>query len=159
MKSTVAPVLVVLLAAACGGGGGGGTSDAAKKTYLEQAEKVCATALKAKKELKTPTEVDALPAYVSRIVQIADTTTSSLMALTPPERDRTEIEKRVLKPLTKQLASAHSYEEQLAAAVKAKDNATVVKLLGDPPNKTVVDLNWMKDFGFHSCLEAADTGS
>lgn len=149
---------VLLLVTACSGGGSsvaaGGVS---KADYLAKAEAICATANKDQAALTTPTAVDGLAPYVSRIVAIADKATAGISALEAPKADKDELEARVLAPLRAQLVVGHSYSDKVAAAAKDKDNAALIALLGNPPTQTKADLRWMKKYGFKECVESADT--
>lgn len=147
---------VLVLVAACSGGGGpsGGIS---KADYLRQAEVICAKANQQQSALKTPTAVEALAPYVAQVVAIADEAATALAALEAPKADQSDLTAKVLTPLKEQLVVGHAYADQVAVAAKARDNAALVQLLGNPPTKTRADLRWMKDYGFKDCVEAADT--
>jgi hypothetical protein len=149
---------VLVLVTACSSGGTtvqtGGVSRA---DYLTRAEAICTTANTAQSVLKTPTAVDALAPYVTRIVAIADKAATDLSALEPPKADKKALEEKVLTPLREQLVIGHDYAGKVAVAAGKKDNAALVQLLGNPPTKTKADLRWMKDYGFKECVDAADT--
>jgi len=149
--------LIVLVAACSSGGGSASSGGQSKADYLHQAEAICAKANTEQGSLKTPTAVDDLAPYVSRIVAIADLAATDLTALEPPGGDSAVLEAKLLKPLREQLVVAHEYADKVAAAAKRRDNAALVQLLGDPPTKTRADLRWMKSYGFKECVEAADT--
>jgi hypothetical protein len=148
------PVLVVpLLLTGCGGD----KDNEAKADYLKQAEAVCATANSEQKALTAPTAVGQLAPYVAEVVAVADRAYTALLALEAPAGDKAELNDKVLKPLQAQVATGHQYAAQVAAAAKKKDQAELLRLLGDPPTDTKADLRWMKSYGFKSCVDAADT--
>lgn len=146
--------VLLLAVSACSGGTSTGVS---KADYLARAEAICAQANRSQDGLATPTAVDALAPYVARIVAIADQAATELRALAVPEADRSDLEVNVLTPLEEQLEVGHDYADEVAAAAKARDNAELVRLLGDPPTRTRADLRWMKAYGFKECVESADT--
>lgn len=151
-------VLVPLLAlTACGGGSSSKLS--AKDGYLVKAEAICSKANADQKALKTPAGQGELSAYVDAVVKIAETSTTALSALTPPAKDKADLEKHVLTPLQGQLVKAKAYADAVRTASKANDNIALLKLFSDPPTKTVADLAWMRSYGFRECVDAADTAS
>jgi hypothetical protein len=156
VKRAMTPVLVLLLVTACSGKG---SSTAAKADYIKKAEDICRKANTEQSALKTPTAVDGLSAYVSQVVDIADRATQGLKALKPPAGDAKALQEKVFGPLTAQLELGHAYADKVAVAVKAQDNATLIKLFADPPNKTKADLAWMRSYGFAACVDAADTSN
>ncbi|MFN2537349.1 MAG: hypothetical protein ABR549_04250 [Mycobacteriales bacterium] len=151
-------VLPMLAVAACSGGSS--ADDAASKTdYLRKAEAICTQANADQKALKSPTSAQELSPYVDAIVRIADRSTTALLKLTPPTRDKADLDKHVFDPLHGQLVQLRDYADKVRAASKAKDQIALVKLLSDPPNKTAADLEWMRTYGFRQCVDAADTAS
>lgn len=150
-------LVVPLLAGAACSGGSSATAGASKADYLQKAEAICAKANADQKALKTPTAAEQLSPYVDAIVKIADTNTTALAALTPPKRDAAALQSHVLGPLAGQLAKAKTYAAEVRRASDAHDMVALAKLLGDPPNKTVADLDWMRRYGFQQCVDAADT--
>ena len=149
---------VLLLLTACSSGSTappvGGVS---KADYVKQAEAVCAVANKDQNALVTPTSVDGLAPYVSRIVAIAEKATTELKAIEAPKADQADLQEKVLGPLSAQLVVGQAYADKVAAAAKTKDNAALVQLLTNAPTQTKADLRWMKGYGFKECVEAADT--
>ena len=149
-------VLVSLLSlTACGSGDDNTLS--AKDDYLIKAEAVCAKANSDQKALKTPTGSGELSAYVDAVVKVAETSTTALSALTPPDKDKAALQEHVLGPLQGQLVKAKAYADAVRKATKDNDNIALIKLFGDPPTKTVADLAWMRSYGFRECVDAADT--
>jgi len=148
-----------LLAAAACGGGSGEVQGVKKADYLTQAEAICTKANAEQKNLKTPTSASSFAPYVDEVVRIAGESTTALVALTAPTKDKADLDKHVFAPLQKQLAAARTYADAVRNATKANDQTELVKLLSDPPNKTAADLAWMRKYGFKECVEAADTSS
>lgn len=152
------PLLLVpvLLLTACGGGSAD-VGSISKADYIAQAEAICMKANTEQAALTTPTAINALAPYVSRIVAIADEATTSLQKLEVPKADAADLQKKVLSPLQAQLSAGHTYADEVTKAAKASDTTALVKLLSNPPTKTTADLPWMKDYGFDECVKAADT--
>jgi hypothetical protein len=150
-------VLILLLVTACGGGSLGAA--AAKADYIKAAEKICAESNAKQKALTTPTSLPGLAPYVSRVVAIADEATTKLAALTPPAKDKAELQAKVLGPLEGQLKDGHLYADKVAAASQANDTKALGDLLTNAPTATRADLRFMKSYGFTSCIDAADTGN
>lgn len=153
-------ILLVLLLAGCGGGGSSSSSDGVSKAdYLKAAEKVCAAANDEQDALKTPTAGGELAAYVAKVVDIATRATADLKAIEAPKADEAELKARVFDKLDAQIAVAQQYSKDVDAATAKNDNVGLIKLFSNPPTQTKADLQWMKDYGFDECVEAADTGS
>ena len=153
-------VLILLLATACSGGSSAHLATGPSKAdYVRDAEKICAEANAKQKALTTPTSLPALAPYVSRVVAIADEATTKLRALSPPDKDKADLQAKVLGPLESQLKDGHAYADKVAAASKANDVKTLGELLTNAPTATRADLRFMKSYGFTECIEAADTGS
>lgn len=151
-------VLLLLPIAACGGSDSG--SDP-KADYLSKAEAVCdkANSALAAAKKEQPSAIDAVPAYVHKLVEIARTNVDDLAALTAPTKDAKDLDAKVLTPLRAQLADADAYAAKVDAAAAKKDTVTLTQLVFNPPTKTRVDVAWMKSYGFSSCVKAADTGA
>lgn len=153
-------LVLLILVAGCGGSSGGSTASA-KGVYIAKAEAVCAQAnsdLAAAKK-KQPSAVAAVPAYVHTLVEIARTNVTALTKLSAPSQDASQLQAKVIGPLTDQLTEADAYTAKVDAAAAAKDTATLTGLVLNPPTKTRADLAWMKDYGFKACVTAADTGA
>lgn len=154
----IALLLVLPLAVAgCGGGSGDG---GAKKTYLAKAEAICA---KANAQLETakkeqPSAIPAVPPYVHRLVDIARDDVNALSALTPPSKDASALQAKVIQPLRVQLQEGENYAKKIDAAAARKDPAALTQLVFNPPTTTHADIAWMKSYGFKACVKAADTG-
>jgi hypothetical protein len=155
----LALLLPLALVAGCGGSTTAASGGASKADFVRQAEAICAKANADQKALKTPTELHALAPYVAKVVAIADTATTGLLALEAPRADKAELEAKVLGPLKGQLITGHDYADKVAAASKSSDQKALITLLGSPPTETKADLPWMKDYGFTECVKAADTSS
>jgi hypothetical protein len=151
--------LVLLLATACSGGPATVATGPSKADYVRDAEKICAEANAKQKALTTPTSLPALAPYVSRVVAIADEATTKLAALSPPDKDKAELQAKVLGPLESQLKDGHAYADKVAAASKANDTKRLGELLTNAPTATRADLRFMKSYGFTACIDAADTGN
>jgi hypothetical protein len=152
-------LVLLVLVTACSGSSSGKAADP-KASYIAKAEAICASAntalADAKKQL--PPNIGAVPAYVHKLVDIARTNVTDLRAVTPPKSDSADVQAKLIGPLTQQLADGDAFAAKVDAAAKAKDNATLTRLVLDPPTKTRVDLTWMKSYGFTACVKAADTG-
>ena len=155
-------VLPLALVVACGGGSSAGAANKADKAdkaaYLKKAEAICATANADTKNLKTPQAAADLAPYVAKVVGFADTATASINALTLPPRDAADLRTKVLDPLKTQLAQAHEYAAQVAAANRAKDDAALTRLTLQAPTGSKADLTWMRHYGFSECVDAANVG-
>ena len=155
MKSACV-VLPLALVVACGGGSSAGAAE--KAAYLKKAEAICATANAQTENLKTPQAAADFAPYVARVVSFADAATASINALTLPSRDAADLRKKVLDPLKTQLAQAHEYAAQVAAANRAKDEAALTRLTLNAPTGSKADLAWMRGYGFSECVDAAEVG-
>jgi len=153
------PALLVLalLLAGCSDGDDGDKK--AKAEFIKQAEAICAKADADQKKLTRPTGLTTFAPYVTSVVEIARTATAQLAALKRPEADEAELKAKVFDPLQEQLAIADRYQLQVSAAVKAKDNAALLRLGGKAPTEPKADLRWMKAYGFDACVEVADTSN
>ena len=150
--------LVVLAATACSGSASGDLAKS-RTAYVLKAEAVCQKANEQQKALKTPTSVKELSPYVDAVVRIADQTSTALLKLSPPKKDRADLDRHVFTPLREQLDRGRAYADKVRSAAKHNDAIELAKLLSDPPNKTAADLSWMRHYGFEQCVEAADTSS
>lgn len=150
-------LLPLLTVTACSAGSSSAAAEKAKADYLAKAEVICTKANKEQAALKKPLSSADLAPYVHSLVSIADRSTTALLLLTPPQADGKDLHAQLLDPLTAQLAKARTFDAAVAKAVKAKDQVGLVKLLSDPPTKTVANLTWMRSYGFHACVDAADT--
>jgi len=148
--------LLLVGAAACSGSSSGSLVKA-RTAYIVKAEAVCQKANDQQKALKTPTSVKQLSPYVDAVVRIADETSAALGKLTPPKKDKADLDKHVFSPLREQLAKGQAYADRVRTAAKRNDVIELAKLLSDPPNKTAADLSWMRHYGFQQCVDAADT--
>lgn len=151
--------LVLLLAVTACGGGSTPASGPTKADFLRDAEKICADANAKQKALTTPTSLPALSPYVSKVVAIAGEATTALSALTPPAKDKAELQQKVFGPLQSQLKDGRVYADKVAAASKAGDVKALGNLLTNAPTATRADLRYMKAYGFTECIEAADTSN
>jgi hypothetical protein len=149
-------VLPLLAVAACSGGS---SATAGRASYLEKAEAICTEAIAEQKALKTPATATELSPYVDAIVRLADETTTDLLRVPAPGKDKAALDRHVFTPLHGQLLSLRTYADKVRAAARSKDQIALVKLLSNPPSRTAVDLAWMRAYGFRSCVEAADTTS
>jgi hypothetical protein len=140
-------------------GGAAADNGAKRADYLVKAEAVCAQANAAQKRLTTPMAALSFSPYIDAVVKIAAESTTALLALTPPAKDRTDLDKHVFTPLQRQLKTAQAFADKVRTATRAHDQIALVKLLNDPPNKPAADLAWMRSYGFKECVDAADTSS
>ncbi|MCW2544333.1 MAG: hypothetical protein JWM40_1885, partial [Frankiales bacterium] len=128
-RRLIVPVLLgPLLLSGCGGAKDNG----AKAAYLKRAEAICTTANTEQKALKAPTAVGELAPYVAKVVAVADRAYTALDALDPPAGDKAELGTKVLGPLKAQVDRGHLYAAEVAAAAKKKDQAELLRLLGNP---------------------------
>lgn len=155
MRRVLVVLPLLLLASACGGS----DEPSAKEAYLAEAEAVCAKANAAQKAEKSPAGPDAIPAYVRRVVTIASDASAELNALEPPADDADELDAKLLSPLREQVAVGQAFAKDVEEAGAKKDTAAVLKLLGTAPLQPKADLEFMKDYGFVECVDAADTSS
>ena len=156
MKS-LALIVPLLVLTACSGGGGGGDDAATKKAYLVKAEAVCSQANAAQKAVTSPTSAAEFAPYVAKLVAVAQGATNGLVALTAPNKDKAELQSKVLDPLQAQVRDAERFSADLDAATKSNDQAAVIRLASNPPTKTRADLAFMRSYGFTACVAAADT--
>lgn len=141
--------------AACSSGSAG--ADSARAQYLAKAEAVCSKANADQAALRRPTSSAELSPYVDAIVRLADRTTTALLLLRPPGRDKADLEEHVFGPLHGQLVTLRRYADKVRSAARAHDQIALVRLLSDPPTETAADLAWMRHYGFRACVDAADT--
>lgn len=146
-----------LLLAGCGGGGSGG--GVAKTDYLAKAEAVCVKANADRKALPSPSGASDVAPYVRKLVDIAGRATTALAALSPPKADAAQLQAKVVGPLQAQLGDGQRFADDVEAAAKRNDNAALLGLVANPPNKTRADLPFMRKYGFKACVAAADTSS
>ena len=145
---------LLLLATACGGGGDGG-----KAAYVADAEAVCKKANVAQAATTLPAAPAAIPAYVRRVVTIADEASTGLTALTPPKADAAELEEKFLGPLREQVGLGEAYATKVEQTAAKGDQTAVLALLGSAPLETRADLAFLESYGFVECVKAADTSS
>jgi hypothetical protein len=158
MKRLALALPVLLLAAACGGSDKDHTSSGlSKAAYIQQAEAICTRANADIKALKPPATIDAVEALVVQTVQIAESATKQIEALDPPAADKADIKAKVLDPLDGQLAEGKAFLEKVRTALAKHDQAALGQLIANPPTGSKADLSWMRSYGFHACVEAADT--
>ncbi len=155
MRSLVGLTCVLLLGG-CSSSGTTSAEDATRSAYIVKAEAVCAranTALTAVHAPKTNTEI---PAYVHQVATLAAGTIRELDLLTPPAKDAAQLHARFLDPLLKQSDAGIRFDLEVKAA--GSDQRTLLALLAKAPTKTVADLAYLRSYGFHQCVKAADTG-
>lgn len=150
-------LLPVLLLTACSGGSG--SSGVSKAAYLKKAEAVCTKAVTQQNALKAPASIPAFAVYVRSLVTIAQKTTESLAGLKPPDADKKALQDKVLTPLQEQLKTAQTFADNLEAATKKNDQAALNRLAANTPTKPKADLEFMRGYGFQSCVDAADTSN
>lgn len=153
--------LLLLLATltGCGGSSTGGSGKVDKAAYIGKAEVICTAAVAKQKALKAPASVDALAPYVNDVVGVAVQATKDLSALTPPAGDRAALQEKFLGPLEAQARDAERYAADVTAASKQNDQAALGRLALSPPTKPKADLDYLRKYGFTSCVDAADTSN
>jgi hypothetical protein len=127
MRGALATIvgLFVLLAAGCGGGGG---SDArlSKPEFQSQANGICAKYQKQLDALKTPTNLDEIPALVDQALAILNKEVAEISALNPPEELQSQFDQMIAESNKTKKAA-----DDLSAAAKASDQAAVQKALDE----------------------------
>lgn len=157
MKHLLLALPVVLVVTACSGGDDGKADAAAARTaYIAKAETICTKANADAKALKPPQSAAQLAPYVAGLVAIANKASVQIKALTPPAADKADLQKKVLDPLEGQLKEGQAYAAKVAAAAAKKDDAALTQLTLNPPKGNAADLEWMKKYGFTSCVDAVD---
>jgi len=149
----VALLVPVVLVAACGGG-----SSLSKSDYVAKAEAICKDANDKFKALPRPSDPKGFETYVNDTLQIADDATKELKDLDPPSADKKDLETKVLEPLSSQITEGRKFLDKVKKAVASNDQAELGKLLSNPPQGKDADLDWMKSYGFKSCVDAASQG-
>lgn len=158
MRRTALALLLLALTACSGGGGdGGGESlEDRRAAYLDAAEQVCADANAEVEALPRPTAVDGVADFTDQVLGVLQSTVEQVSALEPPEEDVAELTEKVLDPLDTDIQRAEAYAAEVRAAAEANDNATLLRLVSEVP-KTSADLDFMREYGFVECVNAADT--
>ncbi len=152
--------LPLALIAACGGSDSEQlASGLTKAEFVTKAEAICSKANADVKAAAFPTSPAGLPVYVQTLVDIADKATKAVSALVPPAADKADLQTKVLTPLAGQVAEGRVYLEKIKTAVAANDQAKLGELIASPPAGSKADLDWMRSYGFVSCVESADTKS
>jgi len=140
-----------------GGGGGGGSADGrsyeeVKQTYVEQASAVCERADTEFAALPAATTPQEVGPYVERSVGIAEQAQRDLEALTPPERDRAELESKVLDPFATLVEEGRAFSERVSEA--GTDQTRLLELLAERPTSADVDLEHLRAYGLDVCADA-----
>ncbi len=151
MRAPAALLAVLLLLPACSG------SDEERERYVGQAEAVCARAVQVRQAVPQPTSTAELPATVDRLVAIAEEAVRGLEALEPPSEDADELRERFLLPLSQQVRDGQSYARQVRETAGRGDTTALLRLLAAAPTETRADLEFLREYGFTACVEAADT--
>lgn len=169
-RALLLPALLLALTACSGGGGGGGggtpAADDAEPTpsyeevreaYVAEATEVCERAAADFNALEEPTTPQDFGPYVAETVTIAERAERELSELTPPERDREELEERVLQPFSALVEDAQAYSERVQAA--GDDPVQLLPLLAEQPTAEDIDLEYLRSYGLEECADAiAQTG-
>lgn len=145
MRTRLLLPAALLALTACGGG------DDAKAEYVEQATAICNDAQAELEAEQRPAAVEGFAPYVQRVVEIGEGATSRLLALTPPEDDREELEAKLLDPLQAQLEEGKEYAEKVEAA--GNDSAKLLPLLSQIPGTGEIDLAYAEEYGLSACTE------
>ena len=147
--------LVLCLAlAACSGGGDTEAAEEVdpKKAYVEAASKVCSDADAQFARLTAPATPAEFGPYVTQTVQIAENVQTDLAALTPPEQDRAELERKVLDPFAALVTSGKEFSARVTAA--GADEAQLLPLLAERPTSAGIDKEYLRSYGLQSCADA-----
>lgn len=154
-----AVVVCVVLAVGAAGCGGGGDEDGGKAAYVAAAEAVCARANQAQQAEQVPVSPDGIAPYVRKVLTIAGAASRDLNALTPPGDDAADLRGKFLEPLERQVATGEEYAQRVEAADAKGDQAALLRLVGEAPTTSEVDLEYLRGYGFTACVDAADTSS
>ena len=163
-RALVLPALLLALTA-CTGGEGGGTTTAedteptpsyeqVREAYVSDATEVCERADADLRALEAPTAPEDFAPYVADTVAIAERAHSELSGLAPPERDRAELEQRVLQPLAVLVEDAREYSTRVQAA--GDDQAQLLPLLAEQPTAEGIDLEHLRSYGLQACADAIE---
>lgn len=157
MKRLVALLPLALLVACSGSDKDLIAAGLTKAEYVAKAEAICTKANADVKAQTLPTSPQALPAYVEKLLAIADRATRDVTALEPPEADKADLQAKVLTPLQGQITEGRAYLAKIKVAVSTNDQAELGRLIASPPASSKADLEWMRGYGFKACVESADT--
>ena len=143
------PVLLVLALSACSGGG---EQVDPKQAYVEQASEICTEADEQFHALPQPTTPEQFGPYVEQTITIAERAQEELSALTPPEQDRAELERKVLEPFASLVQDGRAFAEQVAAA--GTDQSKLLALLSQRPTSAGIDKEFLTSYGLPACADA-----
>lgn len=160
-RALVLPTLLLALTACNGGGDGAPAADDAEPTpsyeevreaYVSDATEVCERADADFSALEAPTTPEAFAVSVAETVTIVERAERELSELTPPERDREELEEKVLQPFARLVEDAQAYSDRVQAA--DGDPAQLLPLLAEPPTAEGIDLEYLRSYGLEACADA-----
>lgn len=170
----VLPALVLALSACSGDGGDGAAGGSAggstgsspspspsyeevREDYVEQASEICERADAQFGEIPPPTTPDQFAPAVQETVRVAEEAQRELSELSPPERDRAELEERVLDPFAALVEEGRDYADRVEVA--GDDQAQLLALLAERPTTEGIDLDYLRSYGLEVCADAiAQTG-
>ena len=145
---------LVLVLSACSGGDEPDAQEEVdpKEAYVEQASEICASADEEFAALTPPVTPAEFGPYVETTVGIADRAQRGLAALTPPEQDRAELERKVLTPFAELVEQGRAWSAQVQAA--GTDQAALLPLLDSRPTSAGIDKEFLREYGLTSCADA-----
>jgi hypothetical protein len=148
------PVLLVLALSGCSGNGEGGAGEEVdpKQVFVERASEICTEADEQFHALPQPTTPEQFGPYVDQTMTIAEQAQDELSALTPPEQDRAELERKVLEPFATLVQDGRAFAEQVAAA--GTDEGTLLALLAQRPTSAGIDKEFLTSYGLPACADA-----
>ena len=138
--------LLALVLTACGGG------EDEKAAYVDSATAVCEKADADFTDLAQPTAPADFAPFVADTVAIAEQAQGELRALTPPEDDRADLERKVLDPFAQLVEDGKAFQEKVEAA--GTDQTQLLPLLSQRPTSEGVDLEYLRTYGLESCADA-----
>ncbi|MDP9101283.1 MAG: hypothetical protein M3N21_03945 [Actinomycetota bacterium] len=144
----------VLMMAACSSGGTS-ADDAARASFVVRAEALCTKANIDLKALHAPQAAAEIPSYVHAVATLGAGTARALAGLTLPPKDATALHAKFLDPLLRQSDDGIRFDLQIQKA--GTDQAKVTSLLAQAPTATRADLAFLRSYGFHACVAAANT--
>jgi glucose/arabinose dehydrogenase len=143
------PVLLVLALSACSGSG---QQEDARQAFVERASEICTEADEQFHALPQPTTPEQFGPYVDQTMTIAEQAQAELSALTLPEQDRAELERKVLEPFATLVQDGRAFAERVAAA--GTDQSALLALLSERPTSAGIDKEFLTSYDLPACADA-----